>query len=83
MNFEIYCGPQSLMTFSGNPWCLKTSSWNIVTCPSDDNSIFVLMKWACFNFLSTIMLIALYPLNSGSGPIRSMDICCQLMSGIS
>ena len=64
---DTNAGPQSLITSSGSPWWRQTCSRNNWATPAESKEVTVGM--------------ALYPLESGSSPIMSMEITCQHQSG--
>src|SRR6266481_4978455 len=74
--------PLSLITASGSPWCLQTCSRKRHTTPTE--SIVVTVGMACMHLdsLSTTTRMALYPLDSGSSPIVSMEMTSQWWLGI-
>src|SRR6202030_530204 len=50
--------------------------------PTAFNSVLVAMRIIILENLSTITRTALYPCDSGSGPIRSIEMCSQGFEGI-
>src|SRR5258708_20953161 len=48
---------------------------------AESKEVTVGMAWICLDRRSTTMRMALYPLESGSYPIMSMEITCQHQSG--
>jgi hypothetical protein len=82
MNPELNCDPRSLIMVSGIPWFQNTRSRNILAAPSLVMVVLHSCTIALFPCLSTMTNIALYPFDSGNGPIRSHEIICHGRSGI-
>src|SRR5260221_14685061 len=57
--------------------CLR-KSW---ATPVESKEVTVGMVWICLDRQSTTTRVALYPLESRSSPIMSMEITCQCQSG--
>src|SRR5258706_5099630 len=74
--------PLSLMTASGSPWCLQTCSRKRHATPAESTVVTVGTAWMCLDNLSTTTRMALYPLDSGSSPMVSMEITSQQQVGI-
>ncbi len=73
--------PLSLMTASRSPWCLQTCSRKRHATPAE--SIVVMgMAWMHLDSLSTTTRMVLYPLDSGSSLIVSMEMTSQWWLGI-
>src|SRR5258708_2426882 len=74
--------PLSLMTASGSPWCLQTCSRKRCATPVESTMVMVGMVWMHLDSLSTTTWMALYPLDSSSSPMVSMEITSQWQLGI-
>src|SRR5258707_12121331 len=74
--------PLSLITTSGSPWCLQTCSRKRRATPAESIMVTVGMAWMHLDSLSTTMRMALYPLDSGSSQIVSMEMTSQWWLGI-
>src|SRR5258708_27620613 len=73
--------PLSLMTASGSLWCLQTCSRKRHATPAESTVVMVGMAWMHLDSLSTTTRMALYPLDSGSSPMVSMEITSQQWLG--
>src|SRR5258708_39579303 len=74
--------PLSLMTASGSLWCLQTCPRKRCATPAELIVVMVGTVWMCLDNLSTTMRMALYPLDSGSSLIVSMEMTSQQRLGI-
>src|SRR5258705_2606717 len=74
--------PLSLITTSGSPWCLQTCSRKSCASPAKSIVVTVGMAWMRLDSLSTTTRMGLYPLDSGSSPIVSMEMTSQWQFGI-
>src|SRR5258708_40052537 len=74
--------PLSLMMASRSPWCLQTCSRNRHATPAESTIVMVGMVWMCLDNLSTTTRMALYPLDSSSSLMVSMEITSQQQLGI-
>src|SRR5258705_9768994 len=74
--------PLSLMMASRSPWCLQTCSRNRCVTPAESTVVTVGIAWMCLDNLSTTMRMVLYPLDSGSSLMVSMEITSQWQLGI-
>src|SRR5258708_21704598 len=74
--------PLSLITTSGSPWCLQTCLRKRHATPTESIVVTVGTAWMHLDSLSTTMRMVLYPLDSGSCPIVSMEMTSQLQLGI-
>src|SRR5258707_2892399 len=74
--------PLSLMMASGSPWCLQTCSRKRHATPAESTVVMVGMAWMCLDSLSTATRMVLYPLDSGSSLMVSMEITSQHQVGI-
>ena len=83
MNLLTNWDPRSLITFSGIPCSTKTRSRYRVAIPFEVTVECVGRKKLFFVKRSTITKIVLNPLESGKGPIMSMDTICHGLSGTS
>ena len=83
MNNETNWGPLSEITFWGVPWSLKmwlrnmvATPWAVISMEIGNNQIIL------ENRLTTVRM-ALFPCNSGNGPMMSTDMISQGFCGIS
>ena len=81
-NFEKNCGPRSLITSSGRPWCLNTShitrstaSWLVIDFVHGKKCVILVSR-------STTMTIASKPFKTGRSGMKSKDIEFQGFSGM-
>src|SRR5260370_35954954 len=74
--------PLSLITTCGSPWCLQTCLRKRHATPTEPTMVTVGTAWMRLDSLSTTMRMALYPLDSGSSPIVSMEMTSQWWLGI-
>src|SRR5260221_9507556 len=74
--------PLLLITASGSLWCLQTCLRKRCTTPAESTMVTVGTAWMCLDSLSTTMRMALYPLDSGSSLMVSMEITSQWQLGI-
>src|SRR5260221_5132465 len=74
--------PLSLMTASRSLWCLQTCSRKRCATPAESTVVTVGMAWVHLDSLSTTTRMALYPLDSSSSPMVSMEITSQQQLGI-
>src|SRR5258708_21927638 len=74
--------PLSLMTASGSLWCLQTCSRKKHATPAELTVVTVGIAWMHLDSLSTTTRMALYPLDSSSSPMVSMEITSQQWLGI-
>ena len=81
MNLDMKIDPLLLITYHGRLNRLVTWSTRSRAHPSDV-SVVVGIKIGCFENLSTMVRIASYPCDSGSGLIMSTEIVCQEKGGI-
>src|SRR5438876_9905901 len=83
MNLETNCGPRSEIIRLGNP--KRQKMWSRKSCakPSELRVTLVGIKRGYLVNLSTTVRIASCPCESGSGPMRSIDIVSHGTVGIS
>src|SRR5260370_12961864 len=69
-------------TASRSLWCLQTCSRKRCATPAESTVVTVGMAWVHLDSLSTTTRMALYPLDSSSSPMVSMEITSQQQLGI-
>src|SRR5258707_13253393 len=74
--------PLLLITASGNPWCTQTCSRKRHATPTESIVVTVGTAWMHLDSLSTTTRMALYPLDSRSSLIVSMEMTSQQWLGI-
>ena len=82
MKFDAYCGPLSLMIFLGKPCSFQMLYWYSLAIPSDDIDVVIGIKCIIFENRSTVTEMASKPLDSGSGPMMSVDISSHGVVGM-
>src|ERR1700720_4489027 len=83
MNCAANWGPLSLITFLGILYLLHTWSLKILATPWAVTPVCVGRITTILVNMSHITKIALYPCDSGSSPIMSIEMCSQGYLGIS
>src|SRR5258705_10879097 len=74
--------PLLLITTSGRMWCLQTCSRKRHATPTESIVVTVGTAWMHLDSLSTTTRMALYPLDSRSSLIVSMEMTSQQWLGI-
>ena len=76
-NLEMNSVPQSEVTWDGTPCLEKTSHTKISASLTASIDLWVGINMACLVSLSTTTRISVYPRDSGSCSMKSMDINSQ------